>query len=187
LKRLRSKIIKGDVKMAEIINVCNEYLPSVRLIGKRYTSADGADGGFGHKWGEWFQNNWFASLESLDQVPDMENGYIGFMRGCPDFEYWIGMFLPPETPAPEGYDYIDLDKCNVGVCWIKGNDDDGSIYAMHEKCFEALKEKGIVNRASDCATCTTKGCFSFERYNCPRFTEKDAQGNVILDYGIRLP
>jgi hypothetical protein len=28
-------------------------------------------------------------------------------------------------------------------------------------------------------------CF-FERYNCPRFTEKDANGNVTLDYGNYL-
>lgn len=26
----------------------------------------------------------------------------------------------------------------------------------------------------------------FERYNCPRFTTPDAQGNVILDYGVPL-
>jgi hypothetical protein len=27
---------------------------------------------------------------------------------------------------------------------------------------------------------------AFERYNCPRFTEPDENGDVILDYGILL-
>ena len=87
--------------------IITEYLPSLRFIGKRYTNADRI-GGFGHKWGEWF-----ASLEKLGELQDIENGYIGFMR-CDfssienTFEYWIGMFLPENTEAPVGFAFIDL-------------------------------------------------------------------------------
>ncbi len=44
---------------AEIIKVYKEHLPSLRLIGKRYTEADRV-GSFGHKWGEWFENGLFG-------------------------------------------------------------------------------------------------------------------------------
>lgn len=168
--------------MAEIIKVCREHQPALRFIGKRYTDADRKNGGFGHKWGEWFQNGWFAVLEKLGEAKNIENGYLGFMRCYPDFEYWIGMFFPLNTPVPEGYGFVDLNEGDVGVCWIKGKENDGSIYDMHEKCLEKLKENGMEEYKTD----NTNRCFFFERYNCPRFTEKDAQGNIILDYGVYL-
>ena len=168
--------------MAEIINVQKEHLPKVRFIGKRYTDENRLDGGFGHLWGEWFEKGWFNELEKLGEVPDIENGYLGFMRCYPNFEYWIGIFLPPDTAAPEGYSYFDMPAGDVGVCWIKGSDDDGSLYEMHEQCLEKLKENGMgeLKEADD------RRAFFFERYNCPRFTHKDADGNVILDYGVYL-
>jgi hypothetical protein len=168
--------------MAEIIKVYKEHLPALRFIGKRYTDNDRVHGGYGHKWGEWFQNDWFSPLEKSGSAGNIENGYLGFMRCYPNFEYWIGVFLPPKTTVPDGYDFIDIDEGDVGVCWIKGNHDDGSIYSMHEKCIESLKENGMSNfrKAED------GRAYFFERYNCPRFTEKDENGNVILDYGIYL-
>lgn len=173
--------------MAEIIMVCMEHLPSLRFIGKRYTNADRVGGSYGAKWGEWFQNGWFKVLENPGQTEGVENGYLGLMR-CNSrdfentFEYWIGAFLPPDTSVPEGYDFIDLDEGNVGVCWIKGKEDDGSIYGMHDACIAKLQENGMGSFKRDDEYRT---CF-FERYNCPRFTEKDEEGNVILDYGIYL-
>ena len=168
--------------MAEIIKVYKEKLPAVRFIGKCYTDADRINGGFGHLWGEWFQNGWFAPLEKLGAVKQIENGHLGFMRCYPNFEYWIGVFLPPEVTVPDGYGFIDLAEGEVGICWIKGKDDDGSIYNMHEKCLEKLKENGM----SEYRTDDTNRNLFFERYNCPRFTEKDEQDNIILDYGIYL-
>ncbi len=160
--------------MAEIIKVYKEHLPALRFIGKRYTEEDRLNGGFGHKWGEWFQNGWFNQLEKLGEMKAVENGYLGFMRGYPHFEYWIGMFLPASTPVPEGYEDIDLNESDVGICWIKGREDDGSIYSMHEQCVDRFNKEDL-----------SQNCF-FERYNCPRFTQKDEKGDVILDYGIYL-
>ena len=168
--------------MPEIIKVQREHLPALRLIGKRYTDVDRENGSFGHKWGEWFQKGWFAVLEQLGEAKEIENGYLGFMRCYPNFEYWIGMFFPPGTVAPDGYDFIDMDEGDVGVCWIQGKGDDGSIYGMHDKCLETLRENGMgeYRKSEDGRS------YFFERYNCPRFTQNDENGNVILDYGIYL-
>jgi len=172
--------------MAEIIKVYKEHLPSLRFIGKCYTNAD-RSGGFGHKWMEWFRNGWFGELEKLGGDPNIENSYLGFMR-CNSsnientFEYWIGMFLPPDTSVPDGYDFIDLNEGSIGVCWIKGKEDDGSIYGMHDECIVKFQEHGMGDFQDD----NEKRIYFFERYNCPRFSEKDEHGNVILDYCIYL-
>lgn len=170
---------------AEIIKVYKEHLPSLRFIGKRYTNADRI-GGFGHKWGEWFGNGWFETLEKLGEVKEIENGYLGLMRcGGSDpensFEYWIGMFLPVDTAVPEGFAFIDLKESDLAVCWIKGKEEEG-IYAMHDACIAKFGENGMGNFKEDDEN---RICF-FERYNCPRFTTPDDNGDVILDYGIYL-
>jgi len=175
--------------MPEIIKTYKENLPSLRLIGKRYVNSDRDEcGGYGAKWGEWFQKGWFEELEKLGIAKNIEGGYLGFMR-CDGtrtedgFEYWIGIFFPVGTDVPDGYEFLDVSAGSVGVCWIKGKDDDGSIYGMHQQCIEALKEN---NMGDFFYYEDKKYLYSFERYNCPRFTEKDEQGNVILDYGIYL-
>ncbi|MDF2588643.1 MAG: hypothetical protein K0S41_2484 [Anaerocolumna sp.] len=169
----------------EIIKVYKEHLPSLRFIGKRYTNAD-RNGGFGHKWGEWFENGWFSILENIGEPKDIENGYLGFMRcngsDCENtFDYWIGMFLPVNAAVPDDFDYIDLEESEIAVCWIKGKEDEG-IYEMHDSCISKFIENGMGNFKSDDKN---RACF-FERYNCPRFTEPDESGNIILDYGIYL-
>jgi hypothetical protein len=168
---------------AKIIKVYKEHLPSLRMIGKCYTNADRI-GGFGHIWGEWFTNSWFATLEAIGELKDVENGYLGFMRyNCSSaddtFEYWIGMFFPVDTEVPDGYAYIDLVESDIALCWIKGKENDG-IYDMHDACILKCKESGMDNLRGDDQN---RVCF-FERYNCPRFTAPDEDGNVILDYGI---
>ncbi|MCL2633948.1 MAG: GyrI-like domain-containing protein [Oscillospiraceae bacterium] len=172
--------------MAEIIKTYKETLPAVRLIGTRYGNNDRDEyGGYGGKWGEWFQSGQESSLSNLHKQfgKDMDGSYLGFMR-CNNtddgFEYWIGMFFPQDTAVPEGYDFLDVDGGEVGVCWIKGSHDDGSIYGMHGDCAEALKKNNMGDLIRD------GYMYSFERYSCPRFTEKDSDGNVILDYGIYL-
>lgn len=168
--------------MAEIIRAYKEHLPALRFIGIRYTDADRVNGGFGHKWGDFFQNDRFAALEKLGCAEGIENGYLGFMRCYPDFEYWIWLFMPPKTAVPDLYGSIDLDEGDVGVCFIKGMEIDGSIYDMHEQCLQRLGESGIYKYRTD----NTNRAFLFERYNCPRFTDKDDEGNIILDYGVYL-
>ena len=162
--------------MVEIIKVYRESLPSLRLIGKRYTDSDrGADGGFDNKWGEWFEKEYFAPLERLGSLPENGDAYIGCMRNLDEFEYWIGMFFPKDTLVPEGYLFSDIPLGDVGTCWIYGRKDSGELYGQepHNICMSKVLEAGWQ---------IEKDSWFFERYNCPRFATPDEKGKVILDY-----
>jgi hypothetical protein len=170
----------GGSKMVEINKVYRESLPSLRLIGKKYSDSDrGVEGSFGGKWGEWFENGYFKTLEELGSLPENGDAYVGCMRCVDTFEYWIGMFFPAETVIPEGYSYVDIPKGDIGTCWIYGREDNGEIYGMepHNLCMSKIAEAGWQ---------LAKDPWFFERYNCPRFTTPDDKGNVILDYCVYL-
>ena len=51
--------------MAEITKTYVEDFPAARFVGKRYSKADGDNGGYGHIWGQWLQESWFGPLEAL--------------------------------------------------------------------------------------------------------------------------
>ncbi|WIV11520.1 GyrI-like domain-containing protein [Proteiniborus sp. MB09-C3] len=166
--------------MVEVIKVYRERFPSLRLIGKRYTDKDrDSSGSFGSKWNEWFEKGYFKTLEELGSLPENGDAYLGCMRCADEFEYWIGMFFPEQTPIPEGYMYVDIPSGDVGTCWIYGRDDNGEIYGResHDMCLSKINDEGwqVANNA-----------WVFELYNCPRFTTPDENGKVILDYCIYL-
>ena len=164
----------------KIMKVYREYIPGVRLIGKRYTDADRKDeGGYAHKWKEWFDQNTAKTFVEMESLPGYEDVMIGAMYCKEEFEYWIGMFFPPETEVPEGFDYADLPKSDLGTCWLYGKESTGELYGPepHHACMEALKKKGWDPKEEG---------WTFERYHCPRFTNEDGKGNVILDYCAHL-
>lgn len=113
--------------MAEIIKTYRQEVPALRFIGKKYGDGDRVDGGFGKCWGDWFANGWFTVIEkqSNQKMKDIyEDGdaYIGLMR-CKDgepFEYWIGIFMPENTPVPTGFESRDFAKSALGTCWLYG-------------------------------------------------------------------
>ena len=167
--------------MAEIIKTYSENLPALRFIGKKYSDDDRAYGTFGAKWGEWFEKGYFAQLEALfdgkpsEIYPDGD-AYLGLMR-CKDgepFEYWIGMFLPENTPVPEDYGFVDFSESKIGVAWVYGEEWD--VYCKEGDCMEALGKAGI---ELDLNKNGAQWCF--ERYGCPRFTTPDENGKIILD------
>lgn len=164
--------------MANIIKVYQESLPELRFIGKRYTNEDrDASGSYGEKWGQWFQEGWFSPLLALTEGAQTEPDYIGLMRCVDDhFEYWIGIFSSKEHEAPEGYGMVDLPAGTAGIAWIKGRDDTGEIYRLHNGCTAAIEEKGWT---------IAPNTWFFERYSHSRFTP-DEEGEVILDYGMYL-
>ncbi len=170
--------------MTEITKVLYEQLPAVKLMGKCYTNDDrDAFGGYGGKWGEWFQNGYFAALEAIGEAKDIENGYLGFMRCNEDgsnFEYWIGMFLPTDAPVPEGFAALDIPSGKLCTFFLYGREDDG-LYAMHDACMQRLFGEEKQQLRNDVFPGKRTYCF-FERYNCPRFTQEDEQGKKTLDY-----
>src|SRR5690606_27230883 len=97
----------------EIVKTYRQSIPAVKLIGKKYGDADRVDGMYGYHWKQWLENGWFQIIEDAVGGSEVfENLYedgtaaLGFMRykeGAP-FEYWIGMFAPPDAETPKGFD-----------------------------------------------------------------------------------
>jgi len=160
----------------EIVKVYKESMPPVKLIGKRYTNKDQNESGtFADYWQQWFREGWFDILNQYGNIPGISEDYLGVMRMTDDgFEYWIGAFFAPDTEVPSGFDVVEIPAGDVGVCWIYGNDQSGELYSMEASniSMAAFSENGW--------NFSENGWF-FERYNCPRFTEPDENGNVILD------
>ncbi|MCI8633876.1 MAG: GyrI-like domain-containing protein [Lachnospiraceae bacterium] len=167
---------------AELAGVKKTALPKARFIGICYTEKDRENGTFGAKWGEWFATNRFQALEALGALEESEGAYAAAMRmteGGRDMEYWIGMLFPAGTEAPEGYAYVDMAPQEYALLWIRGNEQSGEIYGetAWNLCLGALQKNGWTIKEDG---------WSFEIYNCPRFTTPDQDGNVILDYLIPL-
>ena len=167
-----------------ITRIYRQYFPARRFIGKKYGDTDRVNGSFGTKWGEFFGNGWFEVLESA-AVSSVEEGYedggayIELMR-CRDgepFEYWVGMFLPPDTPVPEEFESRDFSEGELGVGWVYGPEWD--LYGHESDVAAKLTEEGMCIRNDG-----SGACWFFERYGCPRFTTPDKEGNVILDIGF---
>lgn len=156
----------------KILEVKKESCPATRLIGKKYECCP--------NWGEWWENNWFATLESMQSTPFNGDAYIGAVHivdGMP--QYWIGMFFPVNTEAPEGFEYVDIEPLDYAVFYLRDKEGSGDFYTMdtHDMCLEKLKAHELKRKEDD---------WCFERYNCPRFTTPDENGEVVLDYGISI-
>ena len=67
----------------------------------------------------------------------------------------------------------------MATCWIYGNEKSGELFCMdvHERCLVQLAENEYVPK---------EDAWYMERYTCPRYTEPDEKGNVILDYCIAI-
>jgi len=163
---------KEEGKMeGSIIKVYTQEIPAMRFIGKK---------GFG--WDAWFQNGWFEVLETLlddgfkHEYEDW-GAYIGLYRFKEDrsTEYYIGMLLPADTPVPTDFEHIDFPKSTLGVGWAYGSILD--VHRMSDMASQRLKEDGYTIKHN-----TNGDNWLFERCGCPRYTEPDEKGNVILDY-----
>ena len=161
--------------MPNIIKTYTHEVAPLRLIGKKYTNSDRVDGNFGAKWHEWFENGWFDVIgKNIDKtaitIDDENDGSVGFMRGMDEnFEYWIGLITPENTPVPDGFEYVDLPKGELAVCFVQGKEN--TVFFQEMACSTKLEAEGFKLRHDSC----------FERYNHPRFTVPDEDGNRILD------
>ena len=91
----------------EIVKSYMEDCPACRFIGKRYTPADSVNGSYGHKWGEWWADDYFTPLEKLPHLPIVGDSTMAAMHVVNgEVEYWIGFFCPADAEAPEGYEAI---------------------------------------------------------------------------------
>lgn len=156
----------------KLLEIKKESCPATRLIGKKYTDAP--------NWGEWWENDWFQVLEAKQCLPFNGDAYIGAVHivdGMP--ERWIGMFFPAGTEVPDGFEFVDIEPMEYGVCYLSDREGSGDFFTMetHNMCLEALRAGGFTRKEDD---------WCFERYNCPRYTTPNEEGDVILDYGISV-
>ena len=156
----------------KITEIKKESCPAARFIGKRYSDGSG--------WGEWWTNGWFGVLEAIPCLPFNGDSYIGAFRtvnGQP--EYWVGMLFPEGTAVPEGFEHVDIAPLDYAVFYLYGSETSGELTSPEARnmCLAQLAARGLERREDD---------WCFERYNCPRYTEPDESGNVILDFGISI-
>lgn len=169
--------------MAEIIKFEIVALPLLKLVGKeiRYGMDEHMKvnklPGF---WDQCFKNNIFAPLEAQAGCV-YDAAYVGVMtdweRGDGNFSYIVGMLMKTDAVVPDGYAFRELSPTEAALSWIKG-DDTTDVYAgAHGLTENALKDAG-------------RGCkkmkWLMELYNCPRFTNPDENGQIVLDYYIPL-
>ncbi len=164
----------------EIKRTYTQAVPAFRFIGKIYHEEDRQNGNYSHKWAEAFETGLFAQIEAVAK-PFYEDAdaYVGLMRyreGEP-FLYAIGMFVPADAPAVEGLSCIDFPASVFGVCWLYG--EESTLYGQEAQVLEKLTQAGHSLWRDE-----SGAMWNFERYGCPRFTEPDETGKMILDVGF---
>ena len=170
--------------MGELIKFEIGELPDILIVGKEIRHSMEAlmkgDNPIPAFWDLCFSEGIFAELE--DQSGNIHDpAYVGVMvdwdRGDGDFSYIVGMLMKTGADVPDGFICREVNATKVAIGWIKGADVADVCSKAHEYTEKALKAEGF--------TCK-KITWCMELYNCPRFTEPDENGDIILDYYIPI-
>jgi predicted transcriptional regulator YdeE len=168
--------------MGELIKFEVKKLPGLKLVGKelRYNMEAHmkGDNRIPAFWEKCFEDGTFSLLEKqVDFVYD--NSHVGIMmdwdKGDGDFSYIVGMLMKDGVSLPEGYICRDIKETDVAIGWIKGENTADVCSVAHPLTEKAIKENGYKCEQM-------KWCM--ELYNCPRFTQPDENGDIVLDYYI---
>jgi hypothetical protein len=146
--------------------------PAVRFIGKKFDSYP--------NWGLAFANGWFDTIEAAGKQADINDGSYCVLYGK-DSNYWLGEFMEADTPAPEGFDAVDIPESKAVLFFIKGQQGD-----CYKTAYNTEALNGLISQLGLPLPAEERDLKAFERDNCPRFTDPDADGNVILDYAVYL-
>jgi predicted transcriptional regulator YdeE len=149
--------------------------PPVRFIGKRYDSYP--------NWNDFWEHNWFDEIEKSGTPADVNDNSYCVLTGAVNgrLEYYLGEFFKEDTPVPEGFDYADIPAFEAALFFIKGKTVECYMLAGDVEALSTEIEHNGMTLMSE-----SRRWLSFERDNCPRWTDPDADGNQILDYGIFL-
>jgi len=161
--------------MADLIKINFIEMPKVLVVGKTLE----VDWTKIHEnnpipafWDECFRDGLFKKLEALEEYV-YDPAYVGYMNM---HSYTCGMLMKLGCPEPaDDFKKYEIIPTTAAVGWIKGHEKDVFMSA-HKLTEKALEEWGY-RYNPNCR-------WSMEFYNCPRFTEKDEEGKVILDYYI---
>ncbi len=161
--------------MANLVKIEFIEMPKVLVVGKTidvdWLKVHG-DNPIPAFWKECFKEGMFQELESLsDYIYDP--AYVGYMNM---HSYTCGMLMKLGCPIPGGdFTSVEILPTKVALGWIRGKKQDICMNA-HALTEKALEDWGYMYNP-DCK-------WSMEFYNRPRFTQKDEEGKVILDYYI---
>lgn len=167
--------------MASLVNLSFIDFGPARVIGKEIrTKVAGEYNPIPQFWMKCFEDRVFQILESM---PDciLDSSYIGwegeYDPNTNEFSYIVGMFMKPDTPVPEGFDFRDLPACKMAIGWIKGKEPEiymeGTplmVSGMKEKGFEYDDSEGYMVEV-----------YTYERFIMP---QEKGEEEVILDLYI---
>lgn len=169
--------------MAELLQCIITKMPKVMVVGKELipdmTRLNKGENPIPEFWNQCFKDNIFANLEAQDSAL-LNSDYVGVMytdkATGQAFRYLVGMLMSEDAVIPEGYQTFLIDACEVGIGYIRGEEGDVLMNA-HRLTSEAIQR---LNRSA------TQLPWIMELYNCPRWTNPDENGKVILDYYLPL-
>ena len=168
----------------DILNAYHEMAPAARFIGRGYTEADRVNGNFSALGGmvcaQGGLRAWRRCSPTAGTALPRGRQLYRLMRQRAPSRLNIGLvcFCAGHT-VPQGMEHIDMEPWHMGVCWVKGKEPD--IYGKEHACRERLTAAGFETwQGPDNAWLT------LERYQCPRFTQADEEGQRILDIVLRI-
>jgi len=160
--------------MSDLVKIDFIEMPDVVVVGKTL----GVDWTKVHKenpipdfWKECMAEGVFSQLEALEGYI-FNPAYVGYMTME---SYTCGMLMKLGCPVPENLDVHEIMPTKVAVGWVKGKEPELYMQA-HELTEKGLEEWGYMYNPD--------ARWSMEVYVCPRFTEADENGNIVLDYYI---
>ncbi|MDT8715541.1 hypothetical protein IAI10_02560 [Clostridium sp. 19966] len=94
------------------------------------------------------------------------------------YTYMAGVLFKSGAIVPDGYEYKDIDACDMAVAWIEDSDDEcGDLFADASDCL--AKERDAHGYQYD----DSNGLFEMEYYSEERFYNQKNKGRkVILDF-----
>lgn len=162
--------------MAKVVDFTVKELPRLVVVGRaiKVSKNMAEEDPIPALWGQCFADGTFGTLEQLAEF-HWEQDYVGWIGdfSADGFEYICGMLLRPGAPVPEGFACREIRPTKVAVAWVKGQAPE-ALAEAHDLTLEAAAKNG-------CEPNPEAG-WCLELYNCPRYTDPDEQGDVIIDY-----
>ncbi len=166
--------------LPEVVHWEVKEIPLLKVIGKsvrpHFPDIQGPNNPLPVFWDQCFADGTMGVLDGMVEQ-QWDPGYVGWMGEWDDtsqtFLYMVGMLMHPDAPVPAGFVDRVVEPCQAFVAWVHGPE--SSVYmATHPLTEQAMKEQGY--------SYDNAAGWSMELYNCPRFTEPDANGEIIIDY-----
>lgn len=168
--------------MVKIIKTEINQLPEVFVVGKKITVKmpnKPEINPIPALWDTCFSDNTFDYLMKYRDLL-FNDAYVGWMSDFSSdngtFTYICGMLMKSDNLSlDDGFVSRKIEPVTVGIGWIQGSTVPEICFAAHSLVEKAVQEKGYsCNHATWC----------MEVYNCPRFTQPDENGEIILDYYV---